>query len=45
MKNDDGTDRLSQNVGKNYHYSLRDSPEERSSQIYSLFKSEPTHLM
>jgi hypothetical protein len=29
---EDGTDRLSRNVGKNYHYSLCNNPEERSSQ-------------
>ena len=28
---EDGTDRLSRNVGKNYNYSLRNNPEERSS--------------
>ena len=30
---EDGTDRLSRNVGKDYHYSLRNDPEERSSQL------------
>jgi len=28
---EDGTDRLSRNVGKNYYYSLRNNPEEGSS--------------
>jgi len=34
-------DRLSINVGKNYHYSLRNSPEERSSDLlyYIIFLS------
>ena len=26
---EDGTDRLSRNVGKDYHYTLRNCPEER----------------
>jgi len=30
-----GIDRLSRNVGKNYHYSLRNNTEERS---YRLFR-------
>ena len=29
---EDGTVRLSRNVGKNYHYSLRNNPEKRRSQ-------------
>ena len=32
----DGTDKLSRNVGK-YHYTLRNSPEDRSSRIYLQF--------
>jgi hypothetical protein len=28
-----GTDKLSRNVGKNYHYLLRNSPEEHSSYL------------
>ena len=30
---EDGTERFSRNVGKNYHYLLRKNPEERSSQL------------
>jgi hypothetical protein len=33
QKPKNGTDRLSRNVGKNYHYSLRNSPEECGSNI------------
>jgi len=30
---EDGTDRLSRNVGKKYHLSLRNNPETRSSRV------------
>ena len=30
---EDGTDRLSRNVGKNYHYSLPNNPQEGGSQL------------
>ena len=30
---EDGTDRLSRNVGKKYHYSLRNNTEERISHL------------
>jgi hypothetical protein len=33
-KPEDGTDRLSRNVRKNYHYYLRNDPEERSTQLH-----------
>jgi len=32
MNPEDGTDRMSRNVGS-YHYSLRNNPEEHSSQM------------
>jgi len=35
---EDGTDRLSLNSVRNYHYSLRNNPEERNSQFYALFR-------
>ena len=34
---EDGTNRLSRNVGTKLHYSLRNNSEERSSQIYRTF--------
>jgi hypothetical protein len=33
---EDGADRLSGNVGKEYHYTLRNSPEELSSILWPL---------
>jgi len=41
MAHDVRIDRLSISVGKNYHYSLRNSPEERSSRLlyYIIFLS------
>jgi hypothetical protein len=34
---EDWTNRFSRNVGKNYHYSLRNNPEEHSSRTYKTF--------
>ena len=34
LETEDGTDRLSRNVGKNYDYSLRNNPEERRTQCH-----------
>jgi len=41
----DGTNKLSRSVGKNYHYSLRNNPEERSSFVSScLDEAEKTKI-
>jgi len=40
---EEGTNRLFQNVGKNYHYSLCNDPEKRSSQCFVTIPQSAVH--
>ena len=43
---EEGTDRLSQKSVWNYHYTLRNNPEQRSSDLLSNYSSQrPSHLL
>jgi len=44
---EDGDNTLSQNIGKNYHYTLRNNPEEGSSHLLNgrNLKSQNEHLV